>query len=321
MNQSEEITPYNITKGEKVYYGYYAALETIFRQFVSDLESYFFDEFNLSFGFTFEIQGGIKFKNFLNKLDKPKPIFWYEISPLKGDCLLILENRFANLLMSKPALNQSGRVAVNNRFQVNGDNYETLRNSVDSILEHFSNSWGIIVPAEKKLKKLVSHRFKAKVMNPLEACVVVSLQLVHKNFISHCKFCFSAYQLDSILKKYGKKTLLRGEGVFVQNRDVGEYFSHLIEEEASYELTGVLGEINLSRNELIKSYQEGSIIPLDNVLKNNAVVKINGVPLLSANTGMTLEKYSIQVNGRYESMEGEIKKRQRPFAKLQFPKL
>ena len=320
MDDSQEVVAFDITQGEKVYYGYYAALETIFRQFISELESFFFDEFSISFEFDFKIQREIKFKKFLEKLNHPKPIFWYELSPLGGDCLLILENRFANLFLSKSDFSQLGKVVINNKFQINSGNYEILHTAVDSILQYFSDSWGVIVPAEKRLKKLVSHRLKAKIMNSLESCVVAQLQVKHKNFRSQCNFCFSAYQLDSIFKNYRKKTLLRGEGPFVQSRDVREHFSRLIEEEALYKMTGVLGEINISRNALIKSFKKGSAIPLTNTLQNNAVVRINGVPLLSADLGTTAEHYSVQINGRFKAVEKKVRRRQLPFAKLQFPK-
>jgi|GEM_PF-2501321 len=319
MNQQIQVKPVDITRGEKVYYGYYAALETIFRQFISEMESYFLDEFNLSFQFEFEITGGIKFRDYLGQLAQPSPIFCVGLSPLSGDSLFVLENRCANLLLSKSRLQQRGKVILNNQFQVNGENYEVLHNAADRMLNLFTKSWGILLPAEQKLKKLVSHRFKAKVMNPLESCVAVKIIMKHKQLTTFCEFCFSAYQLDPILKKYGKKTLLRGDGLSSQKRDIQEYFSYLITEEAQYEVRGVVGDMTISRNQLIESFREGKIIPLENVLKNNVVVQFNGVPLLSANAGVTLEHFSLQINGKYEVVEEEIKQQQRPFAKLQFP--
>ncbi|MCP4751533.1 MAG: hypothetical protein GY866_11615 [Proteobacteria bacterium] len=319
MNVQPDIERYDITCGEKIQYGYYAALEVVFKKYIGELESYFFDEFNLSFQFDFEIKTGMKFREYLNGIEQPTPIFIYGLSPLKGDCLFLMENRSANLILAKAALNKSKRISLSNRFQLNAGNSRDIQHTVEDLLDLFQKSWENIFTVNSKLKKLVSNKIKAKVMNPAEACIAVKINMTQNNYAAYWEFCFSAYQLDQIIKKYGAKVLLAGKGEVRENQKIREYFTDLLLKESSYELRGIIGELNISQKELEESYHSEKVLPLKNVLNQNVIIQLNKVPILSASAGVTHENLSLQVNGKFEKVKVDIKQQQKPFSKLQFP--
>lgn len=314
-----KIKAYDITCGEKVHYGYYAALEIVFNQYLNELESYFFDEFKTSLEFKYEIITGTKFNKYLERVHNPQPIFLFNLLPLIGDCLLIMENRAVNLLLAKKQLNSSKKTGVNNRFSLNAENSVQIQATIDHLLDLFSTCWKKILPLESKLKKLVSNKIKARVMSPAEASVIVRVTLSQNQFTTNWEFCFSDYLLDQVIKKHGSTLLLASNSETRKNQLTHRFFSELLLKESNYQLTGVLGELNISEKELLDSYHNQSVIPISNDISKNVIVKVNEKPLLSASVGVTNEQIALQINGKYEKKKVEERVRQKPFLKLKFP--
>ncbi|MFH2132677.1 MAG: FliM/FliN family flagellar motor switch protein [bacterium] len=314
-----EIKPYDITGGEIVQYGYYAALEVVFNQFLNELETYFFDEFNTSLEFNYNISTGMKFKKYLERIQNPQPIFLFNLYPLVGECLLVMENRSVNLLLARDSLNQYRKLSVNNQFLLNADNSKQIQTIIDHLLSLFSDCWSNILPVKSHLKKLVSNKIKARVMSPVEACVIVKINIKQNHFSTYWEFCFSDYHLDQVIKKHGSKLLLHGNGEAMENQLTRKHYTELLLEESHYRLTAVLGELHISENDLLDSYHNQTVIPIRNDISNNVIVAVNETPLLSASAGTTNDCLALQINGKYESKKVEEKAKHKSFAKLEFP--
>ena len=319
MVQSANVNSYDITGGEKVEFGYYAALEVIFKQFLHRLESFYYDEFNLPFDIDFEIVTGIKFSKYIEQVDQPLPIFIFELPPLRGEGLLVLDNRSTNLIFSKEQLSKNKRVGIDNRFRVDNENCEIVKEHVEAILLLFEESWQRILKVESRLKKLVSNRIKAKVMSPAEACIVVRINIAQSDFQTYWEFCFSAYHLDRIIKQYGSKALLAGNGEAQEDEKIRQYLTDLLLADSAYELTGELGNLFASQKVLEASYEKGTVIPITNEINQNAVVKLNSIPVLSAGIGVTNENISVQINGKLEKIKDKKKHKHKPFSPMKFP--
>ena len=311
------VHPYDLTRGEKIHSGYFTTLEVVLKHLTSELESFFFDQFTISCQFESQILSAGKFEPYLAQIPQPTPIFVVELSALGGECLLVLDNPLANLMLARQELVDQGRAKIAKDFAVTMENYPILESAVAEIVSSFAACWNRILPCEGKIKKLISHRIKAKVMNPGESCLKARINVEYKGFVSHMEFCFSAYQLDPILKRYGTKALLTGEPS--RNPTPREPLERIIEEEAKYRATAVLGELFLSRADLEKSKDSGEILPLKNDLKSMIAIHLNGEPMLSGDSGNTLGHQSVKVNGLIEETVQKVKARPLPFAKNHFP--
>jgi len=321
MADSIDIKPFDITCGEKVHYGYYAALEVVFNQYLNELESYFFDEFNTSLEFSYEILTGMKFRQFLDRIENPQPIFLFNLTPVIGDCLLIMENRSANLLLAQDNLHANRKTSISNQFSLNSDHSVKIQGKIDKLLSLFSNCWENILPVSSTLQKLVSNKIKARIMSPVEGCVTVRVTLKQNQFSTYWEFCFSDYQLDQVIKKYGSKLLLTGDRQVRKNKATKQYFSELLLNESQFSLTGVLGDLNISEQDLLDSYHNQTVIPIQNEISNNAVITVNDKPLLSASIGISNDHVALQVNGKYDRKKVEEKEKQKSFSKIHFPNI
>lgn len=319
MMQCEDVRNYDITGGEKVEFGYYSALEVIFKQFLHRLESFYYDEFNLPFNINFDIVTGTKFSRYIEQIEQPLPIFVFELPPLRGEGLLLLDNRSANLIFSKEQLHKNKRVGIDNRFRIDTDNCEAVKKHVESVLTLFDESWQRIYKVKSKLKKLVSNKIKAKVMSPAESCIIVRINFSQADFQTYWEFCFSAYHLDRIIKQYGSKALLAGNGEAQEDDKIRQYFTDLLFDDSAYELTGVLGSLSVSQRDLEESYSTHSVIPIKNEIDQNVVIKLNRIPVLSASVGLTNDNISVQLNGKLEKIRAKIKQKNKPFSPLRFP--
>ena len=313
------VKPYDISRGEKVDYGYQAALELIFRQYLDVLEVQFYDRFNRVFEFDYNIQPGIKFQNYLKSLPSPVPIFLFGLTPLHGESLLVMENSWCNLFLDKRNATAQNTILQNDSFAITAENARFMGEIAHQVIQGFCSCWEKIQPVKGKLKKLVSNRVKAKVMDTTEICVPIKVSARYENFKALCQFCFSSYQLDPIMKTYWHKALILGEATRKERRIDRAKIRNLFAFEAVYELSGELGKMNLSQSELLKSLRQGEVLPIDNRINSNVMVKINDIPILSADPGVTNENWSLKINGRFDSVEKKIKIRPKPFSKLTFP--
>jgi flagellar motor switch protein FliM len=318
MRENQSITPYDITAGEKVSYGYYAALEGVFAKFINKLESFFYDEYKILFGFDFTIQTELKFGKYLKSLSKPIPLFIFGLSPLSNDCLLVADNRMVNLVLSRDTLYKEGRTAVDSSFSVDDSNFAQVKNCIEKVLSLFQSSWNSLYNVESQLKRLVSNTVKAKIMENSENCIRVRIGISQKRFKSYYEFCFSTSQLERVIEKHGRNALLGSRNFSPYDREIKQYFTDVVLKDSYYEVKGVLGSLNLSQKELIDSYRLKRIVPIHNEIEGNVVVKIGDQSVLSSIAGATNGHYSLQVNGKFEKKREEVKRTKKPFTKLRF---
>jgi flagellar motor switch protein FliM len=192
---------------------------------------------------------------------------------------------------------------------------------MDQLFILFESSWAKVHRIECKLKRVVSNKIKAKVMDNTESCVVVSIEMKQNRFVSHWDFCFSTYLLDRIIEKRGAKGLLAASGHHRgQEKKVKEYFEKLLLEESRYQIDAVLGFINLSSKDLWDSYQNKTVIPIKNVVQGHAEVQLNKNPILAAEIGETAGQISLKVADSFSTMASVIKKSKKSFSKLTFKK-
>lgn len=321
MKGTDSITKFDITRGEHIQCGYYAALESVVEQFVRKLETHFFDEFGLSMHFEYQIKNGNKFRDMHEKMAEHSPIFVLGLSPLRGESLLVMDNKSANLLVSKQELQRDGKVTLKNHFTLDASKRTIIEHQVKELLTHFESSWSNIFKLKCVLKRLVSHKIKAKVMSPLEACVTLQIKAHYHDFEGDWCFYFSAYQLDSIMKTYRNKALLIGESGDWEDKHIKDYLSNLLLGSSEYEAKGVLGKLVISQEKLLKSYEDGIVLPIVSSINTNIEIQLNKESMLAGTLGDTNGIVALQVNGGYEAVVEEIKLQGKPFQQTTFSPL
>jgi len=317
MYTDAQVTKFDITGGESVSAGYYTGLNQVINGYLCDLESLFFDRFNLTFEFSFQLSQPCKFNHYLDSLPQPCPIFVHSLSAFDGPSLLVIDNSLANLMLQQVALCNTGQVKLRRDFQVTMENYPLLEETVDDALRLFASSWDRLVACGHTVNKLVSHKIKAKIMSPVEQCVSVRIQATYKGFNSYLEICFSAYQLDKILRSHGSKALLLGDSKPPEHQL--DALKHLIEYEACYETSASLGDVVLSKAQLEEALDSGEVIPLRNELQDQVSVAVNGIPLFSAEIGQSLGNQAVQIKGPIEEIRQEQRQKPKPFTKVQYP--
>jgi len=321
MKGTDNITKFDITRGEHIQCGYYAALESVVEQYIRKLEAHFFDEFGLSMHFEYQIKNGNKFRDVHKQMAEYSPIFVLGLSPLRGESLLVMDNKSANLLISKQHLQRDGKITLKNRFILDATKRDIIEHQVKELLVHFESSWSNIFNLKCVLKRLVSHKIKAKVMSPLEACVTLQIKARYHDFEGDWCFYFSAYQLDSIMKTYRSKALLIGEGGDWEDKHIKDYLSSLLLGSSEYEAKGVLGKLIISQEKLLKSYEDGSVLPIESLINTNVEIQMNKEAMLAATLGDTNGNVALQINGGYEAVVEEIKLQGKPFQQTKFSSL
>ena len=319
MKRFSQYKKYDLTRGEKVNYSYHIALESIFNCFTDRLEELFYDMFNKVFKFRFEIETGIKFQQQIRTIQCPAPIFIFGMSPIEGNSLLILDHSLSNMFLEQSEIFNQNSISVENKFALNEFKSKALGAKVKQFLKTFADCWDHIQPVDIQLKKLVSNSVKSKVMPAHETTLNVLMTAEYQGFSCQSRFIFSAYRLDSLMKEHYQKALIHGESGLKNRTDNINSLLGLLKSEATYEVKGVLGELNTSHLDIVKSLRNGSVLHLQSDIQNNVVVNINEQPVLSAEAGNSNQKMSLKVNGLYNEMKSKSKNKNIPFSKLDFP--
>jgi len=319
MKPFSQYQKFDLTQGEKVNYSYYIALESIYNCFTDRLEELFYDMFNKVFQFSYQIETGIRFQSRLRETEAPVPIFIFEVSPMKGNALLILDHSMTNLFLNQKTIFQQKTIDVKNCFSLNQNNSRALGTKVNHYLNEFEKCWEQINPIELKLKKLVSNPVKAKIMHSHETCIFINVTAKYKNFSCQCQFGFSAFQLDPIMKKHYQKAMLLGDSRPEPNQEKRNALLTMLNTDTIYRVKGILGDLKIPHQEIINSLETGAVIPLENALQNHVIVTINDYPVLSAEAGSSEQKLSLKINGRFDEMKLKVKQQDIPFSKLSFP--
>ncbi len=310
---------YDLTRGEQIQQGYFAALEVVMRRFVSEMESFFFDQLKIHCEFDYSINSNRQFRQILADIPQPCPIFRFQFSPWRGESLLIMDNALANLFLQQKELVDTGRVLIQNEFQVTKQNFGPLERAAKTMLNAFAKSWRKLAPAEAQVTTLVANRLKAKVLAPTESTVMVKVGLRYKKFQSHWDFCFSAYELDPLLKKYGKKALLTGYCETEPRKEEKSHLEQSLLTQSCYQIQALAGELTLSPAQLKEALKQKTILPFKAYLNGDLVVHLNGQPQLSACLGETHGQLALQINGRYQVKKEQVKQKPVSFKPLNFP--
>ena len=89
-------------------------------------------------------------------------------------------------------------------------------------------------------------------------------------------------------------------------------------QEMNYDLRINLGALDISR--ATAGLNVGSILPLSGGAGNEAVIKVNGTPLLVGNVGQIQGRYAVQVTGAYTEKPELPRKLEGAFQSIEWPR-
>ena len=288
------IEPYAFQEAEQLRLGRFPVLDTILYRWARQIEETLFDQFQIEMYAGASVVEEMKFSSFYASLKAPKPIYFVDLHPFEGQSLLVLDNRFANLCINR--VDEAGGPARDSdRLTLAPHNQGRLQHVVARLMEDFQRSWQDVHPVQVELQKVTTFLFRARILQSYERCLVAQIHLSGEHVSARLTWCFPRILLDPILPALQRSQVIPSL--------VPERQAHARVATADslatmdYRLSVSLGRLDPKPGAF--RFEEGSVIPLRGEPGGDAVISVNGRPLLTGSVGEAQGRYAVRVTGPY----------------------
>jgi flagellar motor switch protein FliM len=302
------IEPYAFTEAERIRYGRYPVLDTILYRWARKIEETLFDHFRIELYAGCSVVEEMKFSAFYGSLKSARPIYIVELDPLPGEGLFVLDNRFAHICLN-------GEGAKDSPQRLSPENQGRLQQVVQQMMADLDESCADVLNIQTRLKKVTTYLFRARILNAYEPCLVAQIHLSGARVSSRLTWCFPRIMLDSVLDSLQSRRVipsLYASRTARQAPDAGKLIDQSV-----YRLRVQVGSIDLKR--AAAGMRVGNVLPLANEVGGEAVVNINGAPLLVGSIGHVQGRYAVKITGSYKDQRQLPSKSVGAFQPVQWP--
>ena len=288
------VEPYAFQEAERLRLGRFPVLDTILYRWARQIEETLFEQFQIEMYAGASIVEEMRFSSFYASLKAPKPIYFVDVEPFAGQGLLVLDNRFANLCISR--VDEDGTPArESDRLTLAPHNQGRLQHVVGRLMADFERCWEDVHPVKVHLRKVTTFLFRARILSSYERCLVAQIHLSGERVSARLTWCFPRILLDPILP------LLQAGRIIPSLVPERQMRGRLANAEAlaamDYRLAVSLGRLDPKPGAF--SFEEGSVIPIRSEGGGDAVILVNGRPLLVGSIGEAQGRYAVRVTGPY----------------------
>jgi flagellar motor switch protein FliM len=158
----------------------------------------------------------------------------------------------------------------------------------------FEESWQDVHPLRVHLRKVTTFLFRARILSSHERCLVAQIHLSGEHVSARLTWCFPRILLDPILPELQAGRVIPSLVPERQSRARLPGASAL--ESMDYRLTVSLGRLDPKPG---FAFEEGGVIPLRAEAGGQAVILVNGRPLLIGTVGEAQGRYAVRVTAPY----------------------
>ncbi len=306
---------YAFQEAERLRLGRFPVLDTILYRWARRIEESLFERFQMEIYAGASVVEEMKFSSFYGSLKSAKPIYFFELEPLEGQGLLVLDNRFANLCINPPSPRGSAVGAVD-RVLLAPHNQGRLQQVVQRLMADFEQCWQDVYPVQAHLRKITTYLFRARILSSYERCLVAQIHLSGEQVSARLTWCFPRIMLEPILNELQSSRVI--PSMVPERRPVPRFAERGSLEDTDFRLSVSLGRLDPKPSGW--SLERGEVIPLRAEGDGQAaIVRINGKPLLLGTVGETQGRYAVKITGPYQERRPPRVSTAASFQAIQWP--
>ena len=303
-----QIVPYDFINAERLRFGHYPVLDTILYRWTRRVEQTLFEQAGVEVYAGASVFEEMKFSTFYATLRRPRPIYFFELAPLEGTSLFVVDNRFAAF-----CLRQGG--TAGGEGKLTPGNQARLQRIVQALLGDFAACWGDVHPVTARLRKVTTYPFRARVRSSHESCLVAQIHLAGRNLSSRFTWCLPRQMLEPVLERLRESTVippLQGEA-----RGAERLGEETVLRWLNYGVQVRMGQMSVA--DAARGLAVGAVLPLEVEPGAGAVVEVEGRPVLRASVGQVEGRYAFHVDGAYEPAARSLLVDPAQFRPVQWP--
>ena len=302
------IEPYAFSEAERIRYGRFPVLDTILYRWARKIEETLFDHFHSELYTGCSVAEEMRFSAFYGTLKSPRPIYIFGLDPLPGQGLLVLDNRFAQLCLN-------GQEDQGQSEQLTAENQGRVQQVVQQMLRDLDECCADVLDVKTNMKKVTTYLFRARILNPYEPCLVAQIHLSGAQASSRLTWCFPKVMLESVLGHLQARSVI--PSLYVDRKQSGPGDSSELIDRSVYRVGVKVGSIDLKR--AAQGLRVGNVIPVSNEVGGEAIVSINGAPMLVGSIGRLQDRYAVRITGSYAARTSPGSKTAAAFQPVQWP--
>ncbi len=303
------VESYTFNDAERIRYGRYPVLDTVLYRWARKIEETLFEQFQIELYAGCSIVEEMKFSAYYGSLNTPRPIYLFELEPFRGQALFVVDNRFAGLCLDA-AGGQGG-----SGQRLDPQNHERLQQVVQRMMMDFERSWVNVMEVKTHLRKVTTYLFRARILSPYEPCLVAQVHLSGAEASARLTWCFPRIMLEDALNRLGPQRVIPSlytERIPDTHIDRGQLLN-----QTPYRMTVNLGSLDFRQAQ--PGLRVGAVLPLFNEVGGDAVLKVNGAPLLVGSVGEVRGRYAVKVTGSYQHRRQALIAEPGAFSEIQWP--
>ena len=286
---------YNFRRPDKFSKDHLRGLQDIHREFARQLEMLLTNYLRMQIDIDVVSVDQLTYEEFVRSMPETLTIGILEMSPLPGQVLLGISHEILSSIVDR-MLGGFGECETVQREMT--DIEESLAKQVIKrtvgILE---TSWAHIAPVKGAITNLVNNYQSIQVASSGEIVALVTFEVqIASKYYGLMSLCYPYPVLENVLSHLSTQRIFQTKGIVATTEERQKMIEKL--NTSNLDISVLLGSCEISTSDFL-DLKIGDVIKLDNNVKDEMIVKINGEKKFFAHAGSLKNKICVKINERY----------------------
>ncbi|MCX8031223.1 MAG: flagellar motor switch protein FliM [Thermodesulfovibrionales bacterium] len=284
------IRPYDFSNQERIVRGRMPGLEATNERFVrlyrNSLTSLLMKHVDVN------VQGTeiIKFGEFMRTIPFPSSINIFKVNPFKGYAIYLIEAPVVFAFVEFFFGSSSAKFVKSEGRAFTSIEQRLIKNVVNVALKDLTTAWGAITEIQPEMVGSEMNPQLVTIVPPSEIVIKITIQLEIEDFEGKVYFCIPYSMIEPVKEKL--YSLIQSDKFDLDRRWAEKIKESLLISEV--ELTAELGKTVLTLEALL-NLEVGHVIILNNSVKDDILLKVEGLPLFAAVPGYSKGNQAVKI--------------------------
>jgi len=284
-----EVKSYDLTSQGIMLRDQFYALEEVYDRFAGLLQNSLSSSLRRAIEVEFISTEMVKFKDFLRGFSNPTSYNIFDMEPLIGSAMLVIEPGLVFSLIDC-MFGGSGKPVTRVR-EFTLIEQRVMRRFVVEVLQNLEKAWEVVYSVKISLKKTETKSQFIHLVAPDDLVIVVVFSVNGKEFSGNLHLCISYLMLEPIKDKFSS--------TYLREKDIGHTWDSRLQEllkDTQVSVTAELGRTVHTVRDLL-NLQVEDVLKLNTGPQDPVTVKVEGIPKFRGLPGVFKGSRAVQITG------------------------
>ena len=240
----------------------------------------------------------LTYDEFVNSMPSSMSVGIFEFNPLPGQILYGITHEVLSAIIDRML---GGKGYANSAFKELTDVENSLtKKIIDIIVKTLNTSWTTIVPVEYSMVGLENGFQSIQIAAPGEIVALLTFEIqVADKIFGLASLCFPYPVLETVIPHLTSQHIFQSKGIVATSEERQRMITKL--NPSMMDLRALYGSCEITLDEFMK-LSEGDILRLDNNVKQDMILQINGVKKFFVRPGLLKNNVCVKITDIYDEM-------------------